>query len=283
MISRRRVLAGLTVPPLAAVGWSYAETRQLELDHRRISIAGWHASRQLRILHLADLHASKEVSLSHIDKAIELGLRERPDLICVTGDFISRKGDEFDAHRYVRSLSRLASAAPTYGVLGNHDGGVWSVKRFGLSDTVRVRDLLAKSRIELLHNRAERFGWGGHALQLVGVGDLWSNQVEPASAFNSVSAGEPVVLLAHNPDTKDELGSRYPWDLMLSGHTHGGQLRIPYYGAPFAPVFDHRYIEGLKPWNGRQIYITRGVGSTVPLRFNCRPQVSVLDLVGLSS
>jgi hypothetical protein len=86
-------------------------------------------------------------------------------------------------------------------------------------------------------------------------------------------------LLAHNPDSKDILGA-YPWDLMLCGHTHGGQVRLPIVGPAFAPVRDKRYVEGLKPWNDRLIFVTRGVGNYVGVRFNCRPEVSLLNLVG---
>ena len=130
----------------------------------------------------------------------------------------------------------------------------------------------------MLHNRSELVRVGGQAVRFVGVPDLWSESIDGDRAFDGVPADEPAILLAHNPDTKDVLADR-PWSLMLSGHTHGGQVVVPLLGQPFVPVRDKRYVEGLKPWNGRQVYVTRGVGSIAGLRMNCRPEVTVLDLV----
>ncbi len=92
-------------------------------------------------------------------------------------------------------------------------------------------------------------------------------------AFTDVAADAPAILLAHNPDTKDVLADR-PWDLMLSGHTHGGQVVLPFVGERFVPVRDKRFIAGLKEWNGRQVYVTRGVGNVAGVRINCRPEVT---------
>ena len=87
----------------------------------------------------------------------------------------------------------------------------------------------------------------------------------------------PIIVLSHNPDSKDILGD-YPWDMMLCGHTHGGQLYLPILGTPFAPVKDHRYVHGLKAWNDRLIHTTSGIGNLFGMRFNCRPEVSLLTL-----
>jgi predicted MPP superfamily phosphohydrolase len=114
---------------------------------------------------------------------------------------------------------------------------------------------------------------------LVGIGDLQSAEVDPHAAFTGVPAnsGAATVVLAHNPDTKDILGA-YQWDLMLSGHTHGGQVVLPGLGAPFTSVRDRRYIAGLKPWRGRWIHVSRGVGSLLGIRFNCPPEVNILRI-----
>ena len=83
--------------------------------------------------------------------------------------------------------------------------------------------------------------------------------------------------MSHNPDSKEML-RRWPWDLLLSGHTHGGQVIIPFQGPRYAPVTDKRYVAGLKPWESRQIHVTRGVGNFAGVRFRCRPEVSLLIL-----
>ena len=84
-------------------------------------------------------------------------------------------------------------------------------------------------------------------------------------------------MLSHNPDTKNNL-IRYDWDLMLSGHTHGGQVVIPFLGAPFAPVKDKTVTQGLHKFRGRYLYVTRGVGSIAGFRLNCSPEVTILKI-----
>src|SRR5581483_2186571 len=133
--------------------------------------------------------------------------------------------------------------------------------------------------IRLLHNESELLRVAGARLRLVGVGDLWAQHLDARAAFRAVDDSDPVVLLSHNPDSKDVMKEE-PWNLMLSGHTHGGQVVPPWWGPRFAPVMDKRYVAGLNPWGDRQIHTTRGVGSIGSLRFNCRPEVSILELTG---
>ncbi len=232
----------------------------------------------VRLLHLSDLHASPAVPNRLIERAIELGLSTKPDLICVTGDFITRD-EMFDAVWLERQLRRLSSAAPSFGSLGNHDGGVWASRYSGLRSTATVAALVRSSGIRLLHNDNCTFEAEakGKKLNLVGLADWWSEEIDPELAFRGNSPSYPTVLLSHNPDTKDVV-ENFPWDLMLSGHTHGGQFSLPLLGTPFAPVMDHRYMEGLKPWKDRQIHVTTGVGNMYGVRFNCRPEVSLLLL-----
>ena len=235
-----------------------------------------HEDQPVRILHLADLHASLAVPLLAIDHAVTMGLQQKPDLICLTGDFISNRS-RFDSEQYVNSLKRLCEVAPTFAVLGNHDGGSWASLHGGFPDHLLVESILSKSGITLLHNRAQLVRIRNSDLRLVGVGDFWSEEIDAVSAFKSASPEERIVLLAHNPDSKERL-ARYPWNLMLSGHTHGGQVIIPFEGPSFAPVLDKRFVAGLGHWRDRQIYVTRGVGNLGGVRFRCRPEVSMILL-----
>ena len=209
-----------------------------------------------------------------ISHAIDLGLAQKPDLICVTGDFITHRHD-FDKREYAGVLGRLSAAAPAYAVLGNHDGGLWASSRLGYPDHRTVERLLEDAGIELLHNRSTMIETPGRTLNLVGVGDLWSDEIHATRAFSGSRTASATILMSHNPDSKRML-REFPWDLMLSGHTHGGQVIIPFQGARYAPVEDKRYVAGLKPWGQRQIHVTRGVGSVAGVRFRCRPEVSLL-------
>jgi predicted MPP superfamily phosphohydrolase len=233
--------------------------------------------RPIRLLHLSDLHASQFVTLEMIEHAVAQGLSQRPDVICLTGDYISYQ-DVPDPGAYARILRRLSAAAPTYTVLGNHDGGSWAATIGGFSDHDYVLRVLENAGITLLHNRSVAATVKGQDLWLVGAGDCWAHEMRGQQAFQGVPGQEsPVLLLSHNPDTKDFLCA-HPWDLMLSGHTHGGQIIVPAYGPPFVPVKDRRYVAGLKSWGSRQIHVSRGVGNLASVRFNCRPEVSLLEL-----
>jgi hypothetical protein len=236
---------------------------------------------RLRILHLSDFHASAVVPLSDIDEAIALGLASAPDLIVLTGDFVT--GQDIPWTAYADVLSKLSRTAPTLACLGNHDGGVWTQRVGRPYTSERVEALLTNAGIELLHNRSSVRVIRQRPVRITGVGDLWSGECQPAIAFHGRDDAAPPgmlhVVLNHNPDAKD-LFSPYAWDLMLCGHTHGGQLRLPIVGTPFAPVRDKRYVAGLHPWAGRQLYVTRGVGNLHGIRFNCRPEVTVLEVTG---
>jgi predicted MPP superfamily phosphohydrolase len=281
MISRRRFLAtvgliglgGASLPAYAR----YVEPRLLRLTRKEVRLPSRGRFGTFRLLHLSDFHLSEYVSLSHIERSIRMGLAEKPDLICVTGDFVTKRCDVLDEYR--RVLSALADKAPTYACLGNHDGGGWSAVRGGYRSHQPVRDLLKASGITCLWNEGTRVTAGGLALELVGLGDVWARDIAPNRAFREMPdlPEAPRIVLTHNPDSKSDVAA-YAWDLMLCGHTHGGQLYVPFVGAPFAPVKDARYVEGLNPWKDRWIHTTRGIGNVRGIRFNCPPEVSILDV-----
>ncbi|MGH9719117.1 MAG: phosphodiesterase YaeI [Bryobacteraceae bacterium] len=273
-MTRRGFVYSVVGASAAAVSYPcYLEPRWLDVTENRVKLGGIALSQPVRVLHLSDLHASFEVPLSLVDRAITLGLEQKPDLVCLTGDYISRRSP-IDSSAYVRALRRLSAAAPSFAVMENHDGGIWAEQRRGYSDHRFVDRILEESGIELLHNRSMRVQVRDASLSLVGVGDVWSGEID-TRAFAELHPKAPVVLLSHNPDSKDVLG-RFQWDLMLSGHTHGGQVIIPFQGPSYAPVIDKRYVAGLKAWGSRQIHVTRGVGNLAGVRFRCRPEVSVL-------
>ncbi len=280
LLTRRRFLASAGVGVMGvATGAAYMrfiESGWLAVGRHQVPLA-LRSERSLRLLHLSDLHASKVVSLDFIESALELGLSLKPDLICLTGDFVTRQFGELE--RYARLLGRLSRAAPTFATFGNHDGGAWVGPRGGYASNRQVRELLAASGIALLHNSARAVAIAGESLRLVGVGDFWADEIDARAAFAAAPAPSPTrtILLSHNPDSKD-LVRAYPWDLMLCGHTHGGQLSLPLVGEPFAPVRDKRFVKGLHSWDGRWIHVTKGVGNVGGLRFNCRPEVSLLTL-----
>jgi len=227
----------------------------------------------MRILHISDIHMSDGMSAAELEIGFRAGLSQKPDFICLTGDFVSETTG-FDREGLSRLLRSAAAAAPTYAVLGNHDGGTWLAKWGGARSTGLMQDLIRSSGVNLLHNQCAVLD----GLALVGVGDYWSGQFAPEEAFASAEHTGATILLCHNPDAKSRL-RHFRWDLMLSGHTHGGQVRVPGVTPLWVPTADKRFIAGLYGWEDRQLFITRGAGSPKHVRAFCRPEISVLDLV----
>ena len=253
------------------------EPNWLERTFHRVKLPCKNLTSGVRILHLSDLHASPAVPFSLIEKSVELGLEAKPDVICLTGDFVTDASilTKRSMHGFFGACRVRRQYSPAWAIMTEAHGVTGPA---GFKDTSVVRALLSAGNVPLLHNRSEVVRVRDQSIRFAGVADLWSDDVDGDLAFANVSADDPAILLAHNPDTKDVLADR-PWDLMLSGHTHGGQVVLPMLGERFVPVRDKRFIAGLKQWNGRQVYVTRGVGSIRGVRVNCRPEVTVLDLV----
>jgi len=215
---------------------------------------------------------SDGMNAAELQKGFQAGLSRKPDFVCLTGDFVSATHG-FDRQGLFGLLRSATATAPTHAVLGNHDGGHWLARWGGTRSTQSMRDLIESAGVHLLHNQCAVV----EDLTLVGVADYWSGEFAPERAFARAPHGGATLLLCHNPDAKKDLG-RFPWDLMLSGHTHGGQVCVPGITPTWAPVTDKRFIAGLYGWEGRQLFITRGVGSPRHVRAFCRPEVSLLEI-----
>ncbi len=268
--------------PLAAfpvAGYArYVEPGWLELTHERIPVANLTPGNSVRIAQLSDLHNSPVVPRRLIEDAFAMALAQKPDIVCLTGDYVT-DGKKHDELWYSGALRGLSSRVPCFATLGNHDGGAWSGKRGTKPrSTAYVINLLQSAGISVLVNKRVEIPVRGNTIRLVGCGDLWAHQCNPWIAFRGVPQDlMPTVILSHNPDSKVMM-DEFRWDLMLSGHTHGGQVVMPILDISPAPVNDKRYIKGLKEWNGRQIHVSAGVGNIDGVRFNCRPQVNLIEL-----
>ncbi|MEL0098349.1 MAG: phosphodiesterase YaeI [Opitutae bacterium] len=272
---------------LASVGYLSFEAQWLEVSEKEIMLKRLHPKTKLRLLHISDLHLSRAVSLSYIEKALKTGLDQAPDVCFITGDFITDKPDAAELIKFQKLLGFFAAKVPTFACLGNHDGGSWASKHGGFSTNQQVKSLLQSAKISVLENERREIYLKGQNIDLVGLGDFWSKECRPHSCLDRLSAPEkspdrPFFLLNHNPDAKEAL-IEYRWDMMLAGHTHGGQFKVPLENhAPFAPVKDKSMIDGTFNWKGRIIHITRGVGNLYGMRLNCRPEICLLKISGIS-
>jgi predicted MPP superfamily phosphohydrolase len=223
-----------------------------------------------RIVQLSDLHYGFLVPLGLIQYVITRANLLKPDIIVCTGDFVHERNSVKQIDRIWPVLTQLNAPSGVYSVLGNHDH--WA-------DTERSDYWLKKTRQDLRHKIVE-IERGGERIWLAGAGDLWEDHRNLDGLFSEVPDADCRILLAHNPDTVDTTYSTRI-DLTISGHTHGGQVVIPFFGPPVLPVRNKNYSSGLKhSIRGSKVFISKGIGWTIyPVRFNCMPEIAVLELV----
>ncbi len=224
---------------------------------------------------ISDFHVDRDEDLERLAAAVEVVNRERPHLVFLTGDYFS--GPE-TMRRYLGefrdTLGALRPSVGAFAILGNHDH--WS-------SSERVSEALDGAGIDVLRNESRRLKLAGGELAVVGIDDLWSRHAEPARAFREVRDGECTVVLAHNPDTALYARHLRP-GVMLSGHTHGGVVRLPFYGSPFKSILriGKEFYAGLNRYEDFYIYTNRGLGTFwLRIRINCRPEVSRFQLTPL--
>lgn len=264
----------------ARVSYGYrVEPTWLELNRLPVAVRGLPSAFDgFRIAQLSDFHASRQVTPTYLAEAVALAQAQAPDLVVLTGDFVHR-GYRHVGH-VAESLARLTAPCGVFAVLGNHDFSVRNAlgfRRYRHLHRAVARALTARG-IRVLHNQAVPLRRGGDVLHLVGVEDLWSRTCDLDAAFAGVSADEPCVTLAHNPRTVERLAGRR-CDLMLSGHTHGGQVNWPGVGRPTLRGKNRRLAAGMYRFRGTQVYVNKGVGFGFRFRFGVRPEVALLTLV----
>jgi predicted MPP superfamily phosphohydrolase len=223
-----------------------------------------------RIVQLSDIHYGRLTPLTFIQGIVERANRLKPDLIACSGDYVYRKSSSDEIDAVWQALARLSAPQGVWSVLGNHDH--WA-------DTERAAYWLKKNGQDLRH-KAVRIERNGQALWLAGAGDFMADHRNLDQVLAGIPDRDCRIVLAHNPDTADSKYSRRI-DLILAGHTHGGQVKIPFIGPPFVPVRNKSYVSGIvTTTRGFQMFISRGIGwSILPIRLNCYPEIAVLELV----
>lgn len=221
-----------------------------------------------RIGHLSDIHHSPLTNLEHIKRAVEIANNLQPDMFVLTGDYVSHEREYIEPVAAV--LGELSSEFGTFACLGNHDH--WT-------DAELVTESFRQNNITMLINEGFRFTARNESFWLCGVDDYMMGKTDIRSALSGSLPNEMKLLLAHNPAVLNRASFAHI-DLVLSGHTHGGQVkwREPREKILF-PNRRRRLSSGLHRRRETQIYITRGIGTVVlPVRYQCPPEISVLEL-----
>jgi len=277
-LTRRRILA---LGAAACLGGGAIYTfgiepvwlRTVELDVRLKGLAPEFDG--FTIAQLSDFHVGAGVPLDYLHGAAALANEAQPDLVALTGDYVHRGGDTADTADAAAILKTLE--APAYAVLGNHDGAVYSSEgRPDRGAVGRVRNALEKAGVSVLVNERITLRRGDARLHVAGLGDLWLGAFRPRTVPLR-EPGAPTIALSHNPDTAKDLAGLGA-DLILSGHTHGGQVSIPFLGPPILPVRHREFAAGHFDLGGPQLYVNRGVGWLRRVRLFVRPEVTILRL-----
>lgn len=224
----------------------------------------------LVIAHLTDFHYDPDRQNELMAEAVAVTNAEAPEIIALTGDFITGTGDVFNP--LMEHLSNLKAQHGIYGIMGNHDG--WNASYSLFQKGFR------QAGFEFLINDGTRINVRGESLYLLGTDSVWSGQVDSRSCYAGHHSGDPVIALVHEPDVFDQLIADHPVSLQLSGHTHGGQCRVPFFGyAPIKVRYGKKYIYGDYARGDSRIFVSRGLGTVgTPVRFACAPEVAILTL-----
>ncbi len=271
-----KLLGGLTLSAASVAAYTRVlEPQWVDIEHILLMIPGLPEKLAgKRIAQISDLHLSQFFSPERLLAAIDMVNALAPDWLFLTGDYVGSEAR--DAAGLVDPLRRLQM--PAFASYGNHD--YWS-------DIHVVQSMLAETPVKILRNAAAQLA---DDLWLAGVDDVWSGRPDLKAALHDVPSKATTLLLAHEPDFFDHVRQEQaPIAVQFSGHSHGGQVRLPllhadaaglYTYAPVLPPYGRRYPIGLHKSQARQVYTNRGLGVwPLPIRFNCRPELSLFTLL----
>jgi predicted MPP superfamily phosphohydrolase len=274
MPDRRQFVKTLVAAPLVAVSAVSAYARLIEPYSYRISETDIFirnlppAFEGFRITQLTDIHHSRILGIEEVRRVVSLAQQTKPDMFVLTGDYST------SYRRYIEpcaeALSALNAPEGVWAVLGNHDH---------YTDPELTTRALEQQHISVLNNTQTTLQRGSDSIQLSGIDDWSWNATDWARAFSGLKAATPTILLSHQPSVLDLEQTRHV-ALILSGHTHGGQLKLPFLGAPARFVTqDLKYAHGLFHSGDTQLYVSAGTGMIgLPVRFGVRPEIAVLRL-----
>lgn len=303
------------ISSIAGIWPRFIEPKLLFSTRIPLKISSWPSELEgIRVIQISDLHFSDALTDRFLRKIEKRVRAEKPHLILFTGDFICRS-KLHNSTRLREFLNSLKASHGHYAVLGNHDYSHYvsinqagdydvleeestqlnrGIKRFfkkpvltskctdsvkRLTSHAELTQLLKDCKIEVLQNESRNVIINNHSLTIVGLGEHMLNQANPAKAFLSCDPSLPTIAMVHNPDAIPNLSS-YSCDLILAGHTHGGQVNLPWLWDKICILENPRYKKGLLRENGKWIYVSRGIAGVTPLRFFSPPEITTFTIAG---
>jgi predicted MPP superfamily phosphohydrolase len=255
------MIAG-TYPVFGERFWYLINEVRLSIDNLPAAFRGW------KVVQFSDVHFGFHYGLREFGKVVNIINDLNPDVLLFTGDLVQRG----NAHpeRMIPLLQKLQARGGKWAVTGNHD----------YPTKTKVVNALQSSEFQVLENKHGIIPFNGQFLYIAGLDEVLYGNPNLAMALKGLSVDDCVLLLVHEPDVADSI-AKYPVSAQFSGHSHGGQVRIPFYGPVFTPELAQKYVDGLYYVGERKmpLYVNRGVGtSSLPIRFSCRPEITVFHL-----
>jgi predicted MPP superfamily phosphohydrolase len=252
-------------------GWLEVTQVSLTLSHLPKGFSGY------RFVQISDIHMGSWMNLERLSQILDMVKGLEPQLVVISGDFVQGHGRVLTSQQEMvemeGALTFLAGQLPTLAVLGNHD------YRFGAS---RVLAMLERSKVRTMVNSVQIVQIGQEYLYFAGVDDVFEGIERIQEILPNIPENACAILVAHEPDFADQSAATGRFDLQISGHSHGGQVILPFIGPPVLPPLAHRYPLGLYRVRDMYQYTNRGVGMASPfIRFNCRPEITVYTLLAV--
>jgi len=276
-LRKLQVMIGGLLTGSGVVAYAYArwiEPNHIEVTQTNITLPHLSpAFHNYRILQISDIHLDQWMPRRRLMEVVQRVNAQQPDLIVITGDFITGHAT-YVADDLSEALCQLHAPDGVLAIPGNHD----HKKR---AEIVKIRQILHDTHVVDLSNSVHTLKRGENMLYIAGVDSMIARKARLDLVLDQMPLEGAAILLAHEPDFADLTTAVHRFDLQLSGHTHGGQIRIPGLGAVRAtlPRYGRRYVTGLVKLDDLYVYVNRGLGMvSIPLRFNCPPEIAVLTL-----
>jgi uncharacterized protein len=269
---KRKVKIGLTIITLVLLVIIYSLIEPHWIKIRIIQFSSNQIPVQFnnkKVVFVSDIHHGPYFSIDRVAKLVDKINSLEPDMIILGGDYVHREPKYIEP--VFKELSRLKSKSGIFAVFGNHD--YWE-------DPIRIQACMKTAKIRNIENNSFWVKQNQDSIKIGGVGDLWENSQIIDNTINDVNGSDFCILVSHNPDYCEQITTDKV-DLVLSGHTHGGQVSLFGFWSPILPSgFGQKYCYGLKKMNNFSIYITSGIGTiTPPMRFFVRPEIVVINLI----
>jgi uncharacterized protein len=220
-----------------------------------------------RIVQITDIHSDGWMNADRIAQITQQVNAQKPDLIALTGDFVTQSAELYAPA--LKSFSDLTAPDGAIAILGNHDEG---------TNPKLITEVLESINIKVLKNQVITLDRKGGLLNIAGLGDAWSGEDDMSGVLQQLPGIGASIMLAHEPDVADRTAATQQFDLQLSGHSHGGQVSLPFMKL-VTPPLGHKYPVGQYQVGDLIQYTSRGVGTSgIRVRFNCRPEITVITL-----